>query len=69
MPNEATARTIEAARVKTPGFLLRAEVYAFVVGPAVGSGTDVVPIRFDVSVLDPADPSHQTVLTTVPVEL
>ncbi len=69
VPDEATARTIEAARVKTPGFLLRAEVYAFVIGPSVGSGTDVVPIRFDVSLLDPADPSNRTVLTTVPVEL
>ena len=69
VPDEATARTIEAARVKTHGFALRTEIYAFVIGPSVGSGTDVVPIRFDVSLLDPADPSNRTVLATVPVEL
>ncbi len=69
IPDETMARKIEAARVKTRGFVLRAEIYAFVVGPSAGAGTEILPIRFDVTVLDPADPSHQTVLTTVPVEL
>lgn len=48
---------------------IRTRTCALAIGPAAGSGTDAVPIRFDVCVLDPADPSNRTVLTTVPAEL
>jgi len=66
--DEAAARVLEAARVKFGGFYLRADVYAFVAGANDGS-VELVPVRLVVSVLDPADPGHRTVLGTASVEL
>ena len=68
VPEEATARTLEAARVKAGAFYLRADVYAFVVGANAGA-VELVPVRLVVSVLDPADPGHRSVLGTAAVEL
>lgn len=68
VPDGATARALEGARVKFGGFYLRADVYAFVAG-ANGGSVELVPVRLVVSVLDPADPGHRSVLGTAAVEL